>query len=158
MMKTIAGGAILDKSCEHVAYTLWTSVHDCCGDNPFLIAAKQGISIIVHNEEEESLNFRPENFSHFKPEEMSIDIYIGALTEFWQELYPGCPFSQKFKYACWRELWKYWAYNKFAPLYESLGNQWKHYLRQFANLSSIEQEYFSHYFAGLATGVIAWDP
>ncbi len=132
---------------------LWERVQGAVGEDPFLIAARQNISISVHLEESEP---QPDSrrVSRFHPDVMTIEIFARPLKRFWNELYPGCNYGLKYKYVCWRELWNYWTSQRFAPISHTLDRDWAKFIREFSEISQQENQYFSHYFAALATGLL----
>ncbi|RME00010.1 MAG: hypothetical protein D6814_04490 [Calditrichaeota bacterium] len=137
---------------------LWKMIKKKYGKDPFKIAARQDISIILHEAEETAVAHARDTVSLFRPDSMTIHIYAGALGTFWDSLFPGCPLELRYQYVCWRELWNYWLSNHFAPIQNAMGKKWRDYLQEFACVSLIEREYLSHYFASLATGVLVYDP
>ncbi len=142
------------KMRQMLLYNLWQKIQSEVGSDPFLIAAQQNISISLHLDDEHRRG-EQKRISEFRPDAMTIEIFVEPLKTFWRELFPGCSLSLKYRYVCWRELWNYWAMQRFAPISGLLKKEWPIYLKEFSRVTSIEQQYLSHYFACLATGVIA---
>lgn len=136
----------------------WQALKKSLGDNPFRIAARQGISVTFHDHASvfEGDLQRP-LYSQFRPEEFAIDIYEEPLSEFWEALFPGQAPHLKYHYACWRELWHFWEYTRFAPLKFELGNAWLVTIETFSKQSYLDREYLAQYFAAIATGTIRQD-
>lgn len=149
--------AIEREELHSTLFELWTCVARELGKNPFSIAARQGISVIYH-EEDEPISGQAESYSDFRPDEMAIDIYNQALDRFWQAMFPGCAPELKYRYACWRELWHYWMHARFAPLHRILGDRWLDFVDRLSQLSGLAREYSGQYFASIATGVLKFEP
>ncbi|KAA3657967.1 MAG: hypothetical protein DWQ10_12140 [Calditrichaeota bacterium] len=132
---------------------LLQSIQGVYGTDPFLIMAENGISVIVGTSDDFSYRSM-RSFSRFLPENYTIEIDRNQLDLFWDEMYPGCPRDLKYRYAGWRELWQYWMYNRFTTVRSLLHNQFMLYIKTFTNQSAERQNYFAHYFAGTATGLI----
>ncbi len=132
---------------------LWQKVHDELGTDPFLIAAEQNISISLHLDDDRRIG-EQKRISEFRPDAMTIEIFVEPLKAFWRELFPGCTLSLKYRYVCWRELWNFWAIQRFAPVSSLLKKEWPIFLKEFSRVTTVEQQYLAHYFACLATELI----
>ena len=148
---------VTEKETLHTkVFQLWNDVDRKLGKNPFVIAAKQGISVNFYEADSNSVKI-PLHYSKFRPDEMTIDIFNTSLVRFWDDMFPGCSPELKYEYACWRELWHYWVHSRFAPLRWILGDNWLDFLEDFLTLPVLKREYLGQYFASLATGVIAFE-
>ncbi|MDQ7053913.1 MAG: hypothetical protein Q9P14_13890 [candidate division KSB1 bacterium] len=142
---------------QMLLYNLWQKIQSKAGSDPFLIAAQQNISISLHLDDERRCG-EQKRIGEFRPDAMTIEIFVEPLKIFWRELFPGCSLSLKYRYVCWRELWNYWVMHRFAPISGLLQKAWPIYLKEFSRVTSVEQQYLSHYFACLATGVLEQEP
>ncbi len=134
----------------------WDALTLSMGDNPFSIAAIQGVSLTFHDEDSQ-LSPDENCYSQFRPDVLAIDIFTTNLNRFWEEMFPGCAPELKYRYACWRELWHFWNHSRFAPLKFTLGEDWLYFLENFSRLSFLQSEYLAQYFAAMATSVIDRD-
>ena len=123
------------------------------GKDPFVIVAECRLSIRIYSAEDELLE-NMSSFSTFQPENFTIVIDSDRLDIFWDEIFPGCPLYLKYPYACWRELWRFWVYHRFATVQSILQDDWLRYIDIFVNRSGAEQNYFAHYMASRATGLL----
>lgn len=144
------------KGKQRLAWQLYQKIKNKYGNNPYLVAAQQGISVKLYSEPPQRL-FPARAISVYHPENLTIDIYKSTLVKFWNELFPGCSPSLSYQYACWRGLWSYWGHSRFAPLRYDLGSLWMKCVEKFAKCSPAENEYLGHYFAALATGLLDWE-
>lgn len=132
---------------------VWHKLKASMGDDPFTVAARQGLSILIHQEDETSSQAAAT--SRFDAQTLTIEIFVQPLRRFWNEMFPGCLETLQYRYACWRELWHYWHAQQFAPLHSLLCEHWETCVKAFAGLSDADRLYFSHYFASLATGLLS---
>ncbi|KAA3612376.1 MAG: hypothetical protein DWQ05_20500 [Calditrichaeota bacterium] len=133
---------------------LLKKVHATYGKDPFIIIAENGLSVSL-GASDDFLQCNEWSFSRFLPENSTIEINRRQLDYFWNEMYPGCPQDLKYRYACWRELWHFWIYQRFASVHSLLQHQGNLYIASFINQPKACQNYFSHYLAGIATGLIS---
>ncbi len=127
------------------------------GDDPFLIIAKNRLSVIL-GASDDFAESKIWSFSHFQPDDYTIRIDRTLLDEFWREMFPGCPHHLKYRYACWREIWHFWIYQRFATVKCVLQQQIPNYISTFADQPKAKQNYCAHYLAGMATGLIQIQP
>ena len=138
---------------QRLIESLLKKVRKKYGDDPFLIVATNGLSVILGASDD-----FPESqiwsFSHFQPDNYTIQIDRTLLNKFWADIFPGCPHHLKYRYACWREIWHFWIYQRFATVKPILQNELVKYITTFADQPKARQNYCAHYLAGTATGLI----
>lgn len=142
---------------QRLIASLLRKVRRTYGDDPFLLVAKHGLSVILGASSDFSES-QLWSFSHFQPDNYTIQIDRTLLNKFWADIFPGCPHHLKYRYACWREIWHFWIYQRFATVKPLLHKQTPLYIKLFADQPKAEQNYCAHYFAGMATGLIQIQP
>lgn len=138
---------------QSLIWRLFEMVKEQLGHDPFVIAARQGVSVRIDPVDSVSVKWDI-SYSCFRPDALAIDIFAAPLNEFWHSLFPGCSPSLQYRYACWRELWHFWVYSRFAPLRDSFGKEWYGAFKHLSSLSSRDEERLAQYFAACATGVV----